>query len=336
VNRLALALAALTAAILPLGSPAGAADRHPLEVTVQTKEGKGIQGVQVTVTASSGEPFTIAGATDRKGRFRTEIPDFDRLYRVQAQKEGLAALEEEIDLAKAGVEAGQTAEVGLTMVPPTPVYYYELARKALAAHEVPRAIEAMEQSVALDATFVDGWRALSGLYLATERPADALSAADQALAAVPDDSGSLRNRFDALLALGRRDDADAALDALIEHVKTNETAVLSFNRGVEEMRDEHLEAAQSRFDQALEIDPTLHQACSALAELHIGKAEKLEDADQKKAELGQAIAALDRAIEITPRNFNAWERKIEVLKAMGRADEAAEAERHLAELRGGG
>lgn len=336
MNRPALAPAVLCA-VLSLTStpPARASERFPLELTVRSDDGKGIEGVLVTVTGESGEPFTVTGSTDRKGRFRTDLPDFERPYRIRAEREGLAALEERIDLAAAGIEPGQTAEVGLTMVAPTPAYYYEQARAALRDRDLPGAVEKMERSVALDASFLDGWRALGGLYLALDRPETALAAAEKALVLSPGDEASLRNRYDALAALERADELEAALEELIEKAPSTDTAVLVFNSGVEAMKDGEFETARRRFDQALAIDSRLHQAHSALAELHIGEAEKA-DGDEKMARLAEAVAELDRALAITPRNFNAWDRKVEVLKAMGRSDEAAELEKRVAELRSEG
>jgi DNA-binding SARP family transcriptional activator len=47
----------------------------------------------------------------------------------------------------------------------------------------------------------------------------------------------------------------------------------------------------------------------------------------------EAVAEIDRVLALTPRNFKAYARKIEVLKAAGKTAEATEAEKALAALR---
>ena len=83
--------------------------------------------------------------------------------------------------------------------------------------------------------------------------------------------------------------------------------------------------AIARFNEALAIDPTLHQAHSALAELAI-----------KEKNYPLAVAELDKALAVAPRNFKAYERKIEVLKVMGDKAGADAAEKALAALKAGG
>ena len=81
-RTLALAVAALFA----LASAAAA--KSKLEITVKTVDGEAVEGADVSASAESGEPFTIAGTTDKKGRYKTEIPDFDRVFLLKVGKEG--------------------------------------------------------------------------------------------------------------------------------------------------------------------------------------------------------------------------------------------------------
>jgi tetratricopeptide (TPR) repeat protein len=156
------------------------------------------------------------------------------------------------------------------------------------------------------------------------KPADALEHADKALALAAGDKNALRTRYEALAAL-RRPEAEAALDTLFAQDKTPDTARLLFNAGAEAGNAGNGEIARQRLGQALELDPKLWQAHTALAELAI-----------REQRLPDAVAALDKAIEVSPRNFKAWERKIEVLRAMGRTADADAAAAQLAALRGGG
>jgi tetratricopeptide (TPR) repeat protein len=315
---------------------ATASERFPFEMTIRSAAGDGIEGAAVALEATTGEPFALSGTTDRKGRWRAELPDFSRAYRVHARKDGFADIDDVLDFGQRQLVPGQTAEIGLTMVPPSPEIYYEAGRKALVAGDLDTAIGRIADSVALDPGFLPGWRALTSLYLGASRPAEALEAANAALALDATDVDMLRARYDALSQLGRRDEVDAALDALVDaSAASRELAVLVFNRGVDAMKQGNLDASRKRFRQAIEIAPDLHQAHSALAEVLIGEAEPLEG-DARNDKLAEAIAALDAAIAAVPRNFAARERKIDVLRAMGRDEEADELASELARLRAEG
>lgn len=336
MNRLPTFAARLAAGLsLLIATSVLASDRFPLLLTIRSADGDPIEGVAVTIARATGEAFTAKGVTNRRGHFEIVLPDFSSVYSLHAEKSGLLPIDQELDPAASGIKPGQTAELPLTMVEPTAEHYYSLGREALLAKDLDRAIDQMKESVALDPSFVEGWRALGSIYLAASRPADALAAADATLALDPADASSLRNRYDALAALGRSEELDAALDALAAHDASRETAILLFNRGTELLKAEDSDGARSRFLRTLEIDPDLHQAHSALAEVAIGEAEKLEG-DARVAKLDEALAELDRAIAIAPRNFKALDRKVEILQALGRADQAAEVERRIAELRSAG
>jgi tetratricopeptide (TPR) repeat protein len=309
--------------LLALVATASAKDQFPLELTVKTADGKPAEGVAITVTVASGDPFTISGATDKKGRFDVELPDFARVYNVAVSKAGFGGYERPLDFAAQGIKTGQTAEVALTIAPRTHIDAYNEGARALADGNRDLAIERIEESTRMKTDFVEAWRALSGLYAAATRPAEALLASDRTLELAAGDVEALRNRYDALVALGRGDDAKAALAALVAVDRTPETARLVFNLGADAMKAGDHAGARGHFLSALELDPNLYQAHSALAEIQIGA-----------KDFAGAVAELDKVLLLSPRNFVAWERKVEVLRAMGKADEAAEVQRKLVELRG--
>jgi tetratricopeptide (TPR) repeat protein len=173
--------------------------------------------------------------------------------------------------------------------------------------------------------FKEAWRVLSMVYLDEKKNDQALAAADKAIALDPADPIGLRDRYEALVALGRKEESETALHALAERDRSPEVAKLLYNAGADAWNAKNSELARKHFDEALLIDPKLYQAHLALAEIHV--AEKKWD---------EAVVDLDRALAITPRNFKAQERRIEILKAAGKTAEAAEAEKALAALKAGG
>lgn len=314
---------ALSAAVALTASAHAAKSR--LEVTVQGVDGEPIAGAAISLSAETGEPFTVAGVTDKKGKYKAEIPDFDRAYLLKVGLEGFTPREDRLDLAAQGFRPGQNAEVDVTLVPRGPLEIYNEGVRALQVRDTDAAIARFEEAVAAKPDFVEAWRVLSRLHLMGNRYEQALAAGEKVLASLPDDAEVLRDRYEALAGLGRAAEAEAALDLLAEKDKSPEVAKFLFNAGAAAWNERNAEAARRRFAQALEHDPKLYQVHQAQAEMHI---------DAK--EWDQAIAELDRVIEIAPRNFKAYERKIEVFRAAGKAAEAEATQKALEALRGGG
>jgi tetratricopeptide (TPR) repeat protein len=327
---------ALVALALVAAPAAFAKDKFPLEVKVKNEEGKPVEGALVQITAASGDAFAVSGATDRKGRYEAALPDFARAYRLQVSMAGFATVERLLDLPAQNLKPNRTVDVDVALRVRTAADAYNDAAKALQKRDLATGLARLEEATRMKPDFVEAWRALAQVYLAADRPADALAAADRTLQLVANDGTALRDRYDALTALSRAEEAEASLETLATQDRSPETARLLFNSGAAAWNAKNAVLARQRLGQALAIDPALHQAHSALAEIHIAEAQTAEaDADKKRL-LTEAVADLDRALAVAPRNFKAWQRKIEVLKAMGDTVAAEAAEKKVAELKAGG
>lgn len=327
---------ALAALALLVALPAAAKEKYPLELTVKAVDEKPVEGAAIAVEATSGEAFKVEGVTDKKGRFKAQLPDFTRVYKLRVAKEGLSTVEQPLDFSSQGLKSGQTAEVGITLHVRGPIDVFNEGVQAIQHRDLGIGIARFEEATRMKPDFVEAWRALGQLYLADKRPADALAAADRTLQLAANDPSALRDRYDALVDLGRNQEAEDGLESLATSDRSPDTARLLFNSGASAWNARNAELARKRFGQALAIDPKLYQVYSALAEIHISEAQDAKDDAVKKAKLADAVAEIDKALEIAPRNFKAWDRKIEVLKAMGDAAGAAAAERKLAELKAAG
>jgi len=335
VTRKAFPLA-LAALALLLASPATAKEKFPLELTVKGADDKPLEGAAVLVEATAGEPFKVEGATDKKGRFKTQLPDFARVYKLRVTSTGMSTVEQLLDFPAQGLKSGQPAEVAVAMHVRGPVDVFNEGVQAIQRRDLETGLARFEEATRMKSDFVEAWRALGQLYLAAKRPADALAAADRTLELSATDAAALRDRYDALVALGRTEEAEAGLERLATTDRTPDTARLLFNSGAAAWNAKNAELARKRFGQALDIDPKLYQVHSALAEIHIAEAQETQDEALKKSHLGEAVAEIDKALEIAPRNFKAWDRKIEVLKAMGDSAGVAAAEKRVAELKAAG
>ena len=333
--RRTASLALVTLALLT--APAAfAKDKFPLELRVTNEEGKPVEGALAQLTAASGDAFAVSGTTDRKGRFEAALPDFARAYRLQVSLAGFNTVEQLLDLPAQELKPNRTVDVAVTLRVRTAADAYNDAAKALQKRDLATGLARLEEAARMKPDFVEAWRALAQVYLAADRPADALAATDRTLQLVANDATALRDRYDALIALGRAEEAEASLETLAALDRSPETARLLFNSGAAAWNAKNGDLARKRFDKALALDPSLHQAHSALAEIHIAEAQAIEGDDAKKRLLSEAVADLDRALAVAPRNFKAWDRKIEVLKAMGDAAAAEAAEKQVAELKSGG
>jgi tetratricopeptide (TPR) repeat protein len=344
-------------ALLAAAPPLVARDRFPIEVTVKTSDGKPVEAARVLVVSKAGGDFRIEGPTSRRGRFEGELPDFGRLYRLTVSKEGSATFDRDIDLAAQNLTEGMTAEVGITLLPPEAASSHNEGIRALEAGDAVLAEAKFREAITLDPTMPEPRLALAATlrrqnriedairaleeaataiptniqildtlafeHLELKRFEPALSAADRALSIAANDAEALRNRYDALVGLDRQEDAEAALDAIAEKNPSPETARLLYNAGATASNAKQFERARHRLAQALAIDPKLYQAHAALAEIAIGE-----------KDFEGALAELDKTLAISPRNFKAFERKIEVLRALGREADAAAAEEQLKAQRG--
>jgi tetratricopeptide (TPR) repeat protein len=300
-----------------------AARPMPVEIHVVGGDDQApVAGATVTVTAESGEAFAANGTTDAAGLFALELVEPRRSFTIEVDHPAHRPYSQSVDLENRRPQRGRPLALTVILEPLAAVDHFNAGVELLRGNDLAAAKPKFEKAVELEPSMAPAWAILALITTDSGDHAAAVGHADRALALEPANALALRARYESLAALGRTEEADAALSTLYEQDKTKETARLLFNAGAEAANDAATEPARRRLGQALELDPQLWQAHAALAEIAI-REDRLED----------ALAELDRAIAIAPRNFKAWERKIEVLRALGREDDAAAAEAHVAGLR---
>jgi len=303
--------------------PVFAAKPIALEIHVQSAAGGDIEGATVTVSATAGDAFTASGATDAAGRYQVEVPDGRAEYRIEVSHDGFKKSDGAVDLK--GQKAPRGKPLGLTveLQPFDAADHFNAGVAFLRGKEMSAAEAEFHKAVELDPTLAAGWRVLGMIAADGRRYEEALDAAEHAIALDAADTQSMRTRYEALAGLDRKDDAMAALDDLYAQDRTEDTARLLFNAGAEAANAGAGDTARLRLSQALELEPGLWQAHTALAELAV-----------REQKLDEAVAEIDKALAISPRNFKAWERKIEILRAMGNEDGAKAEAARLEEARG--
>lgn len=301
-------------------------EARPFELQVVDPAENPLSGALVTMKAPDGTmlELTLQGLTDDAGKVSGTLPDAAAAYDVSVSKSRYHPQQPTIDFAGQKLKKGQTALIKITLEPFTAYDDYAAAVKALKAKDLGTAEANLKSAVALDPKLVKGYEVLAMVQLDQKRWEEALASADQALALEPENLSALRSRYDALAGADRAEEADAALTALAAKDQSSDVAKLLYNAGAQSVNAKEPEKARGYFDRALEIDPKLYQAHAALAEIAIAD-KKYED----------AVAQLDLVVGLAPRNFKAYERKIEVLKALGKTADADAAAKKLAELKAG-
>lgn len=358
MNRAAAVLA--TALLLAIPGSAFAAEKPkaPFEVIVATPEGSPVEGADVAISsATTVAPYSFAAKTDATGKCTGEFVEFKGLYSIRVLKEGFKEFTQDLDFATTKFKKGELATIKVSLPKIPAADYYNAGAKDINGGDFASAQANFEKATAADPLLAIAHSALAqahlaqadsawlqkkktegvldaGLDLAAEskRHAEAaLVSADAALALAADDVAALNGRFEAFSLLGRAAEAEAALAVLAEKVRTPATAILLYNAGAQASNSKDpdkaklLAASRQYFRQALEINPSLYQAHNGLAELSI-REEKFED----------AVVELGKVIELSPRNFKAYERRIEVLKKIGDKERVAAAEQAFAKLKAGG
>lgn len=308
------ALFALYFAAAPL------AGQQPVEVTLRSPTAEPVEGATVEFLSTDGPAFSQNLATDALGVARFDVPGVAATYRVIVRHPGWAYYETSIEIPKPRRSRVRTLEIDLNLSAKTGTERLSLAGESIRAGDYAAAEAYLREAVELDPELALAWTVLANVALTAERWADAADAAARALRIEPGNADSLRIRHDALVHLRRFDEAESTLDALIEVDPSRELARRLFNSGADAANREDDELARRRFRKALERDPTLWQAHSALAEVAISE----QDYDA-------ALASLDAALELSPGEKKLARRRVDVLRAAGREEEAAAAAAALGE-----
>jgi len=352
VNRITAVLAAVLILTSTSSAFAAAKPKAPFQITISAGEGVPVADADLQITcAATAPPFVFTGKTDAAGKLGGELADFTHTYIIQVTKAGYHDFSQEVDLAAKKLKKGELLELTVTVAPITAGEYYNAAAKALNEGDFALAQAQLELAVATDPKLTLAYGALAQAHLAQSEKSwfdklkkegkldgtidfaaaskqhleAALAATDQALALDPADVLALNGRYEALEALGKKTEAQAALAELASKDRSPAVAVLLYNAGAKASNAQQIELAREHFQAALAINPGLHQAHAGLAELAI-----------REKKYDQAVTELDQVIEISPRNFKAHERRIEVLKTLGDKERTAAAEQELAKLKSGG
>lgn len=266
-----------------------------------------LEGVKVTVWTDE-VGIRVEAETNRKGRFVVAVVDATKSYRIRFEKEGYATLVEPIappvgDIlrrtwvlepgapAPSPPPAASPEEEGGVRAPKEAVEAYNAGAELLRAEDLAAAAAKFEEALAIAPDLHQARTILARIYLRQGRNEEAVAAAEALLADDPGDTDALGTKYDALVALGRTDEAAEVIDELAAVAPGRDTAARVYNLGVAALRAGELGTAAERFEKALELEPGLMPALSALAGVHV-----------QRGEWEAALEMADRMLEREPDN----------------------------------
>lgn len=322
-NLRALSVRALSVALLAtlaLAASAHAVGEGRVLGTVVDQDGKPIAGLKVLLTLP-GSDYKLERTTDAKGKFSLLVLDATKEYLLHLEQAGFTPFEETIK-----PKPGDTLRLDYTLTATKPaapagpsaeeIKELEGKNEAIAAFnegvitlktgDLAAASTKFEAAVKLNPELAPAYGALAEVYAEQGKNAEALAAAERYLELEPGNVRGLRVRYDAAKALGDKEKTSQALQALAAVDKSRDTAIRIYNLGAESSRAGNRDAAIAHLKQAIEIDPTLDQAYTALGQVLI-----------VKKDFKQAAEVMDKLLARSPQNLEALTIRYEALNAAG-------------------
>jgi tetratricopeptide (TPR) repeat protein len=296
MTRIERALAAALVLALALAGSLWAVGEGRVLGVVLDPNNKPVAGAKVIITSPEFKYYQDK-VTDSSGKFTAIILDATRKYAIRIEKEGFTPFESPLDV-KLGENVRVTYNLGQVVKGGAPAGAPEAlsgTNKAIAAYnegvvafqknDNATASAKFQEAAGLDPKNPTIVAALAEVYLAQNKYADAAAASEKFLELDPTKARGMKDRYDAykgLLAEAKaaKDAAKVqeygaktkqAMDALAAAAPGRETAVRLFNEGAEATREKRPADAEAAFKRAIQVDPTLEAAYSALSDISIAR-----------------------------------------------------------------
>ena len=320
MNRTYRALAMAICLALALVATAHAVGEGRIIGTVLNPEGKPIPDIKITLTRP-GTNFKMDRVTDKNGKFTLLILDATQEYVLQMEKSGYDPYQETVkpkpgDVLRLTYTLTETKPQAATGPSEAEVKKLEGENAAVAAfnegvttlqsNNLAGAEAKFREATTLNPSLAPAFGALAEVLSEQKKHAEALATAERYLELEPGAVRGLRVRFDATRALGDKAKLGPALDALVAGDKSRETAVRIYNLGAETSRAGDRDGAVAYFKRAIEVDPTLDQAYTAMGQVLV-----------VKKSFKEAAQAVEPVLARNPKNLEALTIRYEALKAAG-------------------
>jgi len=290
-------------------------------------DGKGIQGVAVTVTSPQISSFRDVETTDKKGVFTVDFTHVDVVYHYRFDKPGYQSLESEQKWSLEGsahvewtLQPGESAVVSAAGAPPPvsssqgAIAAYNAGILALKTKDYATAEAKFKESASHDPNLRLAWAQLASVQVELGRNKEAAEAAEKAIALGATDPAVMTTRWQAYRNL--HDDAKAAeaLKDLEKVGRATEEAKKIHNEAVALQKAGDNAGAFAKFQEAVTVDPNLQPSLLGLATagLKIGKN-------------AEAAAAAETVLKSDPKNEAAIRLRYNACLALGDKAKLSEA-----------
>jgi tetratricopeptide (TPR) repeat protein len=287
----------------------------------------------VTVTLD-GRAYGDIVTTDKKGRATLVFVDATVPYRFTFEKAGHQGLDLEIKPEVGGVSRREIILASLTAAAPQArepdtegaapetgnqaIDAFNLGVLAFREGELEAAEGHFREAVRIDPNLALAHSALAGLLLQRLDHAGAAAAAHRLLELEPESVRAYQILSDAYQAMGDEARAAEAIAALSRLEAGTDAAVRAFNQGADAARLGDARRAREHFERAIELDPELAPAYSALGTVQLNQ-----------GDFAGALHNAERAMELDPGSLSA--RKVRYVAHLNLKD-AGGAARDLAAL----
>lgn len=329
LNRARIVILPLLAAFWLAGSLAGAQAFGRVTLVVTYPDGRPAEGVKIIATCDELTNFLQEKESDNKGKAILTFMDATKSYNIRFEMEGYEGAEftvkprvrgnitREVTLDEPGRKQGETPPAVGKLKPAEEAFNAGLL--ALRDNDQALAKTKFEEAITLDPKLAVAHSALAGIYLEQGDHQSAIAAAEKVIEILPEDARAYGVLYDAHSALGNKKEARAALSTLENLGLSSDSAALVFNQGASSYKVGDNATAETKFKEALAIDPELVPAMSALAAIYMQ--------EQRYAE---AVAMAEQVLAREPTNQKELARRWEAYKALGDEAKAKEAFETLA------
>ena len=292
----------LTALVLLLVTAAGVQGQAFGRVTVVVKneQGEPLQGVKVTVTTKDLERYREEATTNKKGKATIAFTDATRFYDfhfeyedfqpadVSIKPEIRQSIVRDIVLSEGhAVTVGDSGDAGTVVYTPAERVFNE-GVGLLKTGDLQGARTKFSEALEKDRKMAAAHQAIAGIYIEEKNYEAALESVHRFRELAPDDPNGLFMLYDAHTGLGNQKEADAALKELKAKDRGGDTVALIYNAGVAAVKAGNYAGAKARFQEALELDPTLKEAMAALSVMFFSEKKYPEAATWSERHLQQA------------------------------------------------
>ena len=316
--RFQLATACIAVVLLASSSLLEAAGR--VRGSVVDTDGQPIAGVRVTVTTKELPTFRQVVTTNDKGVFTLGFSRGELRYTYVLEKEGYETLELEIRGT-----ATQSQRKTFVLVPTVrqalPVQQVSTEDEAILAYnaglqaaqkgDLKTAAASFALSIEKDESLMPAYSALARVHLDRKEFAAAAAIAEKALARVATDAEALKVSYDAYRALGQKDKATAAAQALQAAEEGVAAAAILYNDGADAYSAGDLDTALAKFQEAAALDPTLTQAHYAIANMQL-----------RNRNFAAAASAAENGLELEPDDRKLLAAAHDAYSALGEVEKA--------------